>query len=230
MPETLAFDLYGTLVDPLRIAQQLERSLGSAAQRTAELWRMKQLEYTFRLTAMQRYEDFERVTAKALDFALAIVGHELSADDRRQAMAAYDDLDLFPDVAEGLRQVHDAGYPMVVLSNGTPRMVRASVRSAGLESWFAEIDQRRRGADVQALASGLPVRGRAPGSGHRRDPVDLLQSFRRNRGDGGRDASCLAGSRRFRVRHAQSTPGHGREKPDRTGRPASGDVAAALEG
>ena len=83
MPETLAFDLYGTLVDPLRIAQQLERALGSAAQRTAELWRMKQLEYTFRLTAMQRYEDFEQVTAKALDYALAVVGHELSAGDRR---------------------------------------------------------------------------------------------------------------------------------------------------
>ena len=51
MPETLAFELYGTLVDPLRIAQHLERLLGSAAQRTAGLWRMKQLEYTFRLTA-----------------------------------------------------------------------------------------------------------------------------------------------------------------------------------
>jgi 2-haloacid dehalogenase len=136
MPETLAFDLYGTLVDPFRITQQLERSLGSAAQRTAEVWRMKQLEYTFRVTAMRRYEDFERVTAKAFDFALAIVGHELSADDRRQAMAAYDDLERFPDVAEGLRQLHDAGYPMVVLSYGSPRMIQAAVRAAGLESWF----------------------------------------------------------------------------------------------
>jgi 2-haloacid dehalogenase len=139
MPETLAFDLYGTLVDPLLIAQHLERSLGSAAQRTAELWRMKQLEYTFRLTAMQRYEDFEQVTAKALDFALAVVGHDLSAVSRRQVMAAYDDLDLFPDAAEGLRRVHDAGYPMVVLSNGSPRMVRVTVHSAGLESWFKEL-------------------------------------------------------------------------------------------
>jgi 2-haloacid dehalogenase len=67
MPEALAFDLYGTLVDPLRIAQQLERCLGSAAQGTADLWRRKQLEYSFRLTAMQRYEDFEQVTAKALE-------------------------------------------------------------------------------------------------------------------------------------------------------------------
>jgi 2-haloacid dehalogenase len=139
MPETLAFDLYGTLVDPLRIAHELERSLGSAAQRTAELWRMKQLEYTFRLTAMQRYEDFEQVTAKALDFALAMVGVELSAGDRRRALAAYDDLDPFPDTAGGLRMVHDAGYPMVVLSNGSPRMVQAAVRSAGLESLFEEL-------------------------------------------------------------------------------------------
>jgi 2-haloacid dehalogenase len=139
MPETLAFDLYGTLVDPLRIAQQLERALGSAAQRTAELWRLKQLEYTFRLTAMQRYEDFEQVTAKALDFALAVVGYVLTADDRRQAMAAYDDLDLFPEVADGLRQLHAARYSMVVLSNGSPRMVRAAVRSAGLESWFDDL-------------------------------------------------------------------------------------------
>ena len=54
-------------------------------------------------------------------------------------MAAYDDLDLFPDVAEGLRHVHDAGYPMVVLSNGSPRMVQAALRSAGLESWFEEL-------------------------------------------------------------------------------------------
>jgi 2-haloacid dehalogenase len=71
MSETPAFDLYGTLVDPLGIAQQLERALGSAAGLTAELWRMKQLEYTFRLTAMQRYDDFEQVTAKALDYDIA---------------------------------------------------------------------------------------------------------------------------------------------------------------
>ena len=56
--EALAFDMYGTLVDPLRIWQQLERTLGDAAPRAAELWRAKQLEYTFRLTAMQRYSGY----------------------------------------------------------------------------------------------------------------------------------------------------------------------------
>ena len=56
--DALAFDMYGTLVDPIRIRTQLERHLGESARPVAELWRAKQLEYTFRLTVMERYEDF----------------------------------------------------------------------------------------------------------------------------------------------------------------------------
>jgi hypothetical protein len=77
-PEALAFDVYGTLVDPIRIWQRLERYLPDEAWRVAEMWRQKQLEYTFRLTAMERYEDFEWVTRKALDHALAAAGRVLS--------------------------------------------------------------------------------------------------------------------------------------------------------
>ena len=54
----LAFDLYGTLVDPIAIAGELGQVLGdSAGREAARLWRLKQLEYSFRLTAMGRYED-----------------------------------------------------------------------------------------------------------------------------------------------------------------------------
>ena len=53
-PEALAFDMYGTLGDPIRIHEQLERYLPDEALRVAEVWRQKQLEYTFRLTAMER--------------------------------------------------------------------------------------------------------------------------------------------------------------------------------
>jgi HAD superfamily hydrolase (TIGR01493 family) len=67
----LAFDMYGTLVDPIGITRQLERYLPGEAPGVAEVWRQKQLEYTFRLTAMERYEDFEQITRKALDYALA---------------------------------------------------------------------------------------------------------------------------------------------------------------
>src|ERR671933_611080 len=96
-PETLAFDLYGTLVDPLRIWQHLERSLGEAARRTAEIWRQKQLEYTFRLTAMERYEDFEQVTRKALAYALDAAGGGLDADHKDALMGQYNHLEKFAD-------------------------------------------------------------------------------------------------------------------------------------
>ena len=137
VPEALAFDLYGTLVDPIRIWQQLQMYVGeSAARRAAEVWRMKQLEYTFRLTAMQQYEDFEEITRKSLDYALALIGRDLSADQRRGLLAEYDHLELFPDVADGLRQLRAAAHTMVVLSNGSPRMLHAVVRSAGLDAWL----------------------------------------------------------------------------------------------
>jgi 2-haloacid dehalogenase len=133
-PEVLAFDMYGTLVDPLSIWRRLAAYLGESAQRAAEVSRMKQLEYTFRLVAMERYEDFENVTRKALDYALAEVGYEATEDQRVALLAGYDQLQPFADVSEALGQLAAEGHLMVVLSNGTPRMLRAAVRSSGLES------------------------------------------------------------------------------------------------
>src|SRR2546423_14202755 len=135
-PEALAFDMYGTLVDPIRIWQQLEIYLGDSALKTAEIWRSKQLEYTFRLTAMQQYEDFERVTRKSLDYALATLGYDLAEEQRRTLVSEYDDLEPFVDVREGLRQLRSKAHTMVVLSNGSPRMLQAVARAARLEDWF----------------------------------------------------------------------------------------------
>ena len=135
-PEALAFDLYGTLVDPIRIWTRLEQSVPDKALRIAEVWRHKQLEYTFRLTAMGQYEDFEQVTRKALDYALAAVGHELTADQRDALLAQYDDLERFPDVELGLTRLQQRGHTMVVFSNGSPRMLDAVMDAAGLRPYF----------------------------------------------------------------------------------------------
>src|SRR5215510_11265614 len=111
-PEVLAFDMYGTLVDPLSIWRRLAACCGASAQRAAEVWRMKQLEYTFRLAAMERYEDFENVTRKALDYALAVVGYEAAEEQRVALLAEYDQLRPFADVSEGLGQLAAKGRQM----------------------------------------------------------------------------------------------------------------------
>jgi 2-haloacid dehalogenase len=101
-PEALAFDMYGTLVDPIAISEQLEGYLAEEAPRIALMWRQKQLEYAFRLTAMERYEDFAQVTRKALDYALAATGQELAPEQKDELMAQYNDLKRFADVEPGL--------------------------------------------------------------------------------------------------------------------------------
>jgi 2-haloacid dehalogenase len=135
-PEALAFDMYGTLVDPIRIWTALEDSTGPDARRIAEIWRQKQLEYSFRLTVMERYEDFEWVTRRALDHALAVVGRELSDIQKAELLARYDDLETFPDVLPGLGCLRQARRQMVVSSNGSPRMLTAIMRAARLEPFF----------------------------------------------------------------------------------------------
>lgn len=138
--DALAFDMYGTLVDPIRVGQRLEGLVpADDARRIAELWRQKQLEYSFRLSVMERYEDFERVTRKALDYALAAAGWNLDELDRQAVMAQYDDLARFSDVEEGLERLHSAGHTLAVFSNGTPRMLAAILDASGLGHYFSGV-------------------------------------------------------------------------------------------
>ncbi len=135
--EALAFDMYGTLVDPIRIWKRLESYVPDEdALRIAEVWRQKQLEYTFRLTVMEKYEDFEWVTRKALDYALAAAGRELDADQKDALMAGYSDLERFADVEPGLERLKEMGHTMVVFSNGAPRMLDALMDAAELRPYF----------------------------------------------------------------------------------------------
>lgn len=135
--EALAFDMYGTLVDPIRIWKRLEEYVPEeAALEIAAIWRQKQLEYTFRLTAMEQYEDFQRVTRKALDYALAATGRELEDAQKEALIAQYNDLERFPDVHAGLERLRSADHRMVVFSNGTPAMLEELLDAAELRPYF----------------------------------------------------------------------------------------------
>jgi 2-haloacid dehalogenase len=136
-PVALAFDVYGTLVDPIRIWKQLEKYLAAEqALHVAEVWRRKQLDIAFRLTAMGKYRDFEWCTRRGLDYALASAGHELGDAEKDDLLAQYGDLELFDDVLPGLDRLQSAGHKMVVLSNGSPAMLDAIMTCTGLGKYF----------------------------------------------------------------------------------------------
>jgi len=137
--EVLAFDLYGTLVDPIAISAELGRLLGEAAGgEAARLWRGKQLEYSFRLTAMGRYEDFRWVTSRALDFALASLGARLTGGQAERIAGLYDSLPPFPDAAPALEALATQGYELAVLSNGTQAMMASCLAASGLGEFLGQ--------------------------------------------------------------------------------------------
>src|SRR5690348_10295209 len=123
------FDAYGTLFDVAAAASRCSDGLGAKAAPLSELWRRKQLEYTWLRAAQNRHADFWQVTGDALDFALETLG---LADEamRRRLMDLYRTLDAFPEVRATLRRLKDAGLKTAILSNGTPEMLDAAVAEA----------------------------------------------------------------------------------------------------
>lgn len=130
-----AFDAYGTLFDVASAAQHARDALGERWQPLAELWRAKQLQYTWLRSLMGQHADFWQVTGDALDFALA----ELKLEDaglRERLMQLYLSLDAYPEAKDMLARLKTAGKGAVILSNGSPAMLEAAVRNAGLEAAF----------------------------------------------------------------------------------------------
>ena len=110
------------------------RAVTDDPQALSTLWRQKQLEYTWLRTLMGRYEDFWAVTEAALRFALQRLGIGAGEDAIRRLMEAYLSLATFPEVSTALAAL--AATPLGILSNGSPRMLEAAVRSSGLDKTF----------------------------------------------------------------------------------------------
>jgi 2-haloacid dehalogenase len=125
------FDAYGTLYDVASAAERARAKLGDQWQPLAELWRAKQLQYTWLRSLMGRHADFWRVTGDALDYALEALG---IADDglRDRLMSLYNRLGAYPEARPTLEALRASGLKLAVLSNGSPRMLAAAGEAAGL--------------------------------------------------------------------------------------------------
>ncbi|MEO1142999.1 MAG: haloacid dehalogenase type II [Pseudomonadota bacterium] len=125
------FDAYGTLFDVHSAVSRHMDIVGENPARVSEVWRNKQLEYTWVRTCMSKYVDFWELTAQALDFALAAVPGS-NPDCRKTLLDAYMTLDCYPEVPGVLKTLRENGAKTAILSNGSPEMLSAAVNSAGL--------------------------------------------------------------------------------------------------
>jgi 2-haloacid dehalogenase len=133
--EACVFDAYGTLFDVNSAAQGCAESLGEKWQPLAELWRQKQLQYTWLRGLAGRHADFWQVTGEALDFALSTLHIENPAL-RARLMDLYLTLRAYPEVPETLKRLKTAGMKLAILSNGTPTMLDAAANNAGIADLF----------------------------------------------------------------------------------------------
>lgn len=136
--EACVFDAYGTLFDVNSAARAAQDSLGEKWQPLAELWRMKQLQYTWLRGLGGHHADFWQVTGDALDFALSTLQLEDPALHAR-LMNLYMVLDAYPDVPDTLKRLKAAGMKLAILSNGTPAMLASAAANAGIASLFDAI-------------------------------------------------------------------------------------------
>jgi 2-haloacid dehalogenase len=133
----VVFDAYGTLFDTHSVAPVCEEAFPEWGMKLSQLWRAKQLEYTWLRSLMEHYEDFWHVTESALAFACQTLGLRCDAPTRCRLMGAYLSLDLYPDVREALGTL--TAYPLAILSNGTPSMLQSVVQSAGISKAFLDL-------------------------------------------------------------------------------------------
>jgi 2-haloacid dehalogenase len=124
------FDAYGTLFDVHSVVAAC-REVTSDPETLSREWRAKQLEYTWLRALMGRYEDFWEVTRAALRFALRRLNLSATEPQMDRIMAAYLSLRAFPEVRETLEVLHPR-FTTAILSNGSPRMLRAAVESSAL--------------------------------------------------------------------------------------------------
>ncbi len=132
MKSTLAFDVYGTLINPSGVYHLLHDMFGSAAEPFMNTWRSKQLEYSFRRGLMDMHADFSVVTRQALDYCSLIHQIELSTAQRNSLMKQYERLPPFEDAVDTVLACREAGFRVFAFSNGSREALRTLLGRTGM--------------------------------------------------------------------------------------------------
>jgi 2-haloacid dehalogenase len=126
------FDAYGTLYDIQSVAEITDKKFPGYGELITQIWRIKQLEYTWLRSLMHRYADFSVITRESLSYTLKILGLTCDASVFEDIMGKYVHLDLYPDAKPTLLSLKD--YKRAILSNGSTEMLMSLVHNTGLDT------------------------------------------------------------------------------------------------
>jgi 2-haloacid dehalogenase len=129
--KAVVFDAYGTLYDIQSVAAVTEEAFPGYGEIVTQIWRIKQLEYTWLRSLMRRYQDFSVITRDSLVYTLRVLGLEYDSGVFERVMDKYLHLDLYPEAATALAAMRDR--KLAILSNGSTGMLNTLVRNTGLD-------------------------------------------------------------------------------------------------
>ena len=129
--KAVVFDAYGTLYDVQSVAEITEEAFPGYGEMITQIWRIKQLEYSWLRSLMQRYRDFSVITRESLAYTLSILGLQYDDAIFERILEKYLHLDPYPDALAALAALKDR--KLAILSNGSPGMLNALVANSGLD-------------------------------------------------------------------------------------------------
>jgi 2-haloacid dehalogenase len=130
--KAVVFDAYGTLYDIQSVAAVTDKTFPGYGELITQVWRVKQLEYTWLRSLMRRYADFSVITRESLSYTLKILGLKCDVSIFEEIMDKYVHLDLYPDAKPALLSLKS--YKRAILSNGSTEMLASLVRNTGLDT------------------------------------------------------------------------------------------------
>jgi 2-haloacid dehalogenase len=130
--QSIGFDVYGTLVDPVDMGKHLAQLIGDKANAFGQLWHDKKVEYAFRRALMQQYADFSVCTLQALRYCMLAFNIELTEDEQHHLVSEFANLDAFDDVIPGLIKLRQKNHRLAAFSNGPEVAVRKLLSNASV--------------------------------------------------------------------------------------------------
>ena len=116
--KAVVFDAYGTLYDVQSVATVIEQAFPGYGEIITQIWRIKQLEYSWLRSLMGRYENFSTITRESLTYTLNALGLKHDEAKFERIMDRYLHLDLYPDAmaALGMLEGRNFGKTLVRVS------------------------------------------------------------------------------------------------------------------
>jgi 2-haloacid dehalogenase len=137
MPRVIVFDLMGTLLDFRALDPYFERFFGDAAVR--KQWFMQTLQLAMAAMLTNAYEDFGVQADTGLEITARHYKVSLLGEEKNLILSTLRKLRPYPEVAQSLQRLRDAGLRLATLTNSTAQTAEAQLTYAGLRDYFEQV-------------------------------------------------------------------------------------------